>query len=213
MRISAELDSVVAVTSNNVWAIGQMNVVVGEDEFTVPLIERWNGAAWSVVASPARPQNTDSFLRSIAAVPGTNQLWAVGYSTTRDAPASDHALIERWNGSAWQVVPNPTMPTGAFEDTINGVVAFSSTDAWAVGAYESSDFVTHTLIAHWDGTKWQLAPSPDVWGDLMSVAASGPSDVRAVGYIQYGDGTTTTALVEQWDGTAWHVATPAVTSW
>ena len=67
--------------------------------------------------------------------------------------------------------------------SLNSVVALSATDVWAVGNYIlPATPSSHTLIAHWDGTSWNVVPSPDVWGTLTSVAAVGAHDVRAVGF-------------------------------
>ena len=50
----------------------------------------------------------------------------------------------------WSVVPTPS--PGTQENSLEGVVAFSSTDAWAVGAAFDSALPEHTLALHWDGT-------------------------------------------------------------
>ncbi len=205
-----DLYAVAATGANDVWAVGETDQ--GSQHIGTPLIERWNGTAWSLVASPAQPANADAGLTAITAIPGTNQLWAVGGSRSRTSPAYPQALIERWNGSAWQVVQGPALPTGAFGLELHGVMALSATDAWAVGDYTASNHTIRTLTVHWDGTSWQTVASPDTWGSLTSVAAARSGDVRAVGYTTSGDGNTQTALVEQWNGTSWLSITPPTPS-
>lgn len=42
------------------------------------------------------------------------------------------------------------------------MTVLSATDAWAVGSYATAgNAFTATLIEHWDGTAWQVMPSPN----------------------------------------------------
>jgi hypothetical protein len=41
------------------------------------LIEQWNGASWSVVASP-NVGSQDNFLHGVAAITSSSNVWAVG---------------------------------------------------------------------------------------------------------------------------------------
>lgn len=193
--------SMAPVATNDIWAVGKDL----SSDTGLPLIERWNGARWQVVANPALPGVSDSALNAVAQIPGTAQLWAIGYALSGPRPAYNQPLIERWDGGAWQVVAGPALPSGAFGGELHSVVALSQTDAWAVGDYTASNHTIRTLIMHWNGTAWQVAASPDTWGSLASVAATGPHDVRAVGHIAIEDGNNQHALIEQWDGTSWRM--------
>ncbi len=68
------LDAVAAVSTNNVWAVG--NYSTGDAYFS-PVIEHWNGSKWSVV-NGANAGNYNG-LPGLAAVPGSTNLWAVGF--------------------------------------------------------------------------------------------------------------------------------------
>lgn len=203
---TAELNGVVALAANDVWAVGK-----SEEH---PLVQRWDGASWHVVASPTPHDAEASYFNAVARIPGTTQLWAVGAALYAPHTSSEHEyyqpLIERWDGSSWHIMPSPTLPAGAFGSTLNSIVALSATDAWAAGNYTASNHTIRTLIAHWDGTTWKVVASPDAWGTLASVAAAGPHDVRAVGQITSGDGNTQGALIEQWDGATWRTPTLSV---
>src|SRR5438270_13536251 len=91
------------------------------------LIEHWDGSAWRVVPSPNVGTN-DNVLQGVAATSGTNA-WAVGDYLNSDL-TSYETLIEHWDGAAWTVVLSPNVGP---EDYLQGVVATSETDAWAVG--------------------------------------------------------------------------------
>jgi hypothetical protein len=207
-QTNSGFNGVAAQSANSVWAAGYFN---GLGFSPQPLIERWDGSAWRVVSTPMPGGATAAIFDALSAVPGSNQLWAVG-SVRSGAPPDRgrgyfQPLIERWDGSAWSVVSSPALPAGALAGEVKSVVALSTTDAWAVGEYTASDHTIRTLIAHWDGVSWVVASSPDEWGSLSGVAAIGARDVRAVGYHQIGaEGSAQLGIVEQWNGATWSVA-------
>src|SRR5262249_51538644 len=83
------------------------------------------------------------------------------------------------------------------------------TDVWAVGSHLFDYDDIRAAIAHWDGSQWQVVPSPDPrpggQGDseLSGVAAISPTDIWAVGTVgAFGNLQT---LSEHWDGTGWSI--------
>jgi hypothetical protein len=208
---AVELDGVAASTSHDVWAVGRQDA--GSAHLLQPLIEHWDGAVSQVVASPMPSGATTGTLSGVARISGTQQLWAVGQWSHYSVPTLPQPLMEQWNGTTWQVVTSPALPTGAHGGAWNGVVALAATDAWAVGSYWAQNPVDlHPLIGHWNGTSWTTVASPDTYGELNSVAAAGAHDVRAAGTHLTGSGAssgngTRVPLIEQWDGTAWQIAT------
>ncbi len=204
--LSSGLKSVVALTANSAWAAGYSN---GTSLSPQPLIERWDGSAWGVVTSPLPNGATAGSFSALSAIPGSSQVWATGsvrYGVPPRGLGYFQPLIERWDGSAWQIVASPTLPSGALAGELSGVVALSATDAWAVGDYTASDHTNRALIVHWDGTSWNVVSSPDEWGELLGVAAVGAQDVRAVGYHFTGsEGSVQTGIIERWNGAEWSV--------
>ena len=204
------LTSVAAVAANNIWAVGYTGRAPGAGD---ALIEHWDGKAWGVVSGQKPAGATGSVYTAVTRIPGSNQLWAVGYAqygtTSGTITSYFRPLIERWDGSAWHIVASPSLPSGAFSANLNGIVALSATDAWGVGDYTGNDHTLHPLIAHWDGASWKVVTGPDQRGTLSGVAAAGARDVRAVGHIITGDTNNPNphVLIEQWNGTAWQVAT------
>jgi hypothetical protein len=81
------LDSVAAVSANNVWAVGSYST-----PGTLPLIVHWNGTAWQAVSNPSTAPT--SVLGSVTVVPGTSQLWAVGSATSAIHPHVVKTLTE-----------------------------------------------------------------------------------------------------------------------
>lgn len=72
---------------------------------------------------------------------------------------------ESFAATPWVVQSSPD-PGGASEpNTLAAVAATSSTNAWAVGSYTTSDGAAdQTLIEHWNGTDWQVQDSPNPGG-------------------------------------------------
>jgi len=221
---SAGIAGIAAIASNDVWAVGSQQTSADSQRPVQLLVEHWNGAAWQIASSPPLPtsaaQNKGGYLRAVTRIPGTNQLWAVGEWHEWTNLGRGQPLIERWNGAAWQIVPTPALPTGALGGGWSGVVALSASNAWAVGSYAIKNPIdSHPLIAHWDGTRWQIVvANPDSYGELDSLAAGGATDVRAAGTLITGSGASSgngqaVPLIEQWNGAAWQIApTPELPS-
>jgi hypothetical protein len=60
----------------------------------------------------------------------------------------------------WNVTSSPNV--GTSYDVLNGVAAISQEDAWTVGDYDTDTVPNplQTLTEHWDGTSWNVVPSP-----------------------------------------------------
>ena len=139
------LRAVAAVSSNNVWAVGQQAPRGEMPEQT--LIEHWNGKAWSVVPSP-NVGAAGGNLIGIAVVNKDN-IWAVGVSSTGFTSFSWKTLIEHWNGRSWQIDPSPNVgPSGSI---LYGVACIPHTEKlWAVGAYNTTSAFLRTLTMYSD---------------------------------------------------------------
>jgi hypothetical protein len=181
---------VAAVASNNVWAVGYTS----DGGLSQTLVEHWDGNNWSVIPSPNVPDQHNS-LFAVAAVPGTNELWAVG----RADPSTPFIL--HWNGTQWSIVPGP--PSGTVP-LLYGVAAVSTNDVWAVG-WTGGKSGPVTLTMHWDGSKWSVVPSPNPSSTsnyLHGVTALATNDVWAVGEFNAPGGNQRTLFL-RWNGTTW----------
>jgi hypothetical protein len=75
LRVDERLLAVGGSAADDVWAVGARNATGFAS--TNPLIDHWNGTAWTAVAIPSGVVNT-ALLTGISAVPGTGETWAVG---------------------------------------------------------------------------------------------------------------------------------------
>jgi hypothetical protein len=153
-------------------------------------------APWVVVASPnASPGNNQ--LAAVASITA-NDVWAVG--SADNAAGNAQPLAEHRDGTAWSIVPTPTVVTG----TLSGVAAISSTDVWAGGGLLLSSRGNTAQFEHWNGRKWSVAKGPPVAGaTIFGMAAVSSADVWAVGSVISGGVAQT--FIEHWNGKKWAV--------
>jgi len=191
------LFDVSAESAADAWAVGWHDIPSEHET----LILHWDGTGWSRVLSP-NPGSGSNELHGVSAVSPTDA-WAVGDSRGLTTPVHE-TLILHWNGTRWSHVKSPN-PSSEF-NTLTGVSAVSPTDAWAVGLYWDQAGIGHSMVLHWDGTRWSQVKSPNLGSEhtsLSSVIAVSPKDVWAVGDYQEAG---IHALVLHWDGTNWSQA-------
>jgi hypothetical protein len=184
-----------AVSGSDAWAVGYyINSTLGVE---LPLIARWNGTAWTQVASSIT--TSTSLLYAVSARSAASA-WAVGEIYNRPAGAYQ-ALILHWNGTAWAQQPTGAPSSGT--SYLQGVTATSASNAWAVG-YVFTSAGRQSLILHWNGSTWAQVPNPNpspTWTVLYAVTATSSTNAWAVG--EYYTSDTGYTLIEHWDGTAW----------
>lgn len=148
-----------ADATNDAWAVGS------QDTFGATFAMHWNGTNWNDISTPNVGKGRNQLNAVLALAP--NDVWAVGFSTP-DAPPQQSAtltLIEHFDGTSWTVVPSPNVGPHSVNQSnrLLGLTANSPTDIWAFGSYFAADGSGHqmTLLLHWDGTSWSIAPSPN----------------------------------------------------
>ncbi len=114
--------------------------------------------------------------------------------TPRSSSVSETIVVKNTApvfGPVGEVVDTPAASCG-IPETLNGIAAISESDAWAVGTRFVTPIGNQTLIKHWDGVSWTSVISPSAnagnyTSNLHAVAASGSSDVWAVGEYNNGN--------------------------
>jgi hypothetical protein len=193
---NGELLSVVAISSNNVWAAGEGNFSA--------ILEHWNGTSWSFVRAYTYGL---TILTSIAAT-GPNDIMAIGsyYSI------SSFLFAEHWNGSEWTYEP----PVNSFYNAgFYGLTAVSRDRYWAVGYGEPSraQQEPQTVTEYWNGS-WKLVPSPNKKPKgsyntqqhaLRRGSRIGEGRLGGRSLDVYPGAGTFRSLFERWNGKAWKV--------
>lgn len=153
----------------DIWAVGY-----DYDEATklaVPLMLHWNGSSLSRVPTPKLAQTSNTSFVGVTAVDGSNA-WAGGYQAN-----SEQALLERWDGKTWAVVP--LLDHTGYEG-IQGVDATSTSNAYAVG-YRNG----HPTIRRWDGVVWKTVDPPWSVGTGIDVTTTANDGTWAVGSAKW----------------------------
>jgi len=116
-------------TANDLWAVGGQGQAPSSTSDNV-LIEHYTGTSWTEV--PGVTPDLSANLFALAYLAGNN-VYAVGASAYANPSTNaelDHALIERWDGSNWNLVP--TTPASQNDDLF-AIAAISASDVWAAG--------------------------------------------------------------------------------
>ncbi|HJT55577.1 MAG TPA: hypothetical protein VJ761_03705 [Ktedonobacteraceae bacterium] len=169
-----------AVSTSDIWAAGY---TIGDGGDNENLLLHWDGTQWTVLP-PVPVQSDGNRLQAITAISSTD-VWAVGeFNVNRGENSSNLAL--HWNGQQWsqRSVPN----SGGLTNALEGVTALASNDVWAVGlAAQPPSGFNQTLIEHWNGKSWSIAPSPNMTpqkdnpNTLFAATAVSPGNIMAVG--------------------------------
>ena len=182
------LSSVSCTSTTSCFAVGRY----GSNSLGVfrGLIERWNGAKWSIVPSP-NEGTSEMYLSGVSCATETS-CFAVGYYN--GFPGG--GVFERWAGSRWSLTaPMQVDPTG--------VSCAGPTFCIAVGAQG----LLFPWIDRWDGSTWSTVTVPSLTersGDLLGVSCSSATNCIAVGQTDLSAGHAPTLTV-RWNGKRWSV--------
>ncbi len=157
-----------------------------------PLVEVWNGAAWSQAEAPNPRPFAENWLNGVSCV-SASFCAAAGR-------AGGEGLIESWNGSEWSVVPTAQRAEAA--NSLNGVSCTSSRRCIAVGSAGGA------LIDAWNGTQWSIAASPSPAESALEGVACLPRGRCVAAGAQTSAGNTRTLLLSTRGGT-WATAPSA----
>lgn len=175
------------------WAVGD-RVSPENARFVAPIIEHWNGSAWSARVMPGDQSN----LLGVYAPARTN-VWAVGFfirELDNTLPVIDH-----FNGKTWAMVPNPRIGFGV----LSGIAGTSASNIWAVGRKLARPTVT--IIEHYNGSAWTRVTSPSPVSDYIDFGAIkvlSDHDIWVAGDYLNSRGISRT-LIEHYDGHRWTI--------
>jgi hypothetical protein len=189
----AVLKAVASTSQTDAWAVGYADRTVHQ-----PLIEHWNGSAWSVVPAPSFASGGE--LLGVTAI-STSDAWAVGDVTAKTSSGL-HGLALHWDGSIWKRIAVATVNPGG--EQLTAVTALSSSAVYAVGWWWNPNGnygpQADQLLETWNGTSW-TAHADDFGGEEWTSATN-------VGGVISGGGTwgrpnAEGAIGGIWDGSQW----------
>ncbi len=169
-----ELSDVVAISADDVWAVGDYRNVAGTFR---AVTYHWDGSQWSHVHSPIEDMS-QSGLDDVVAT-GSNDVWAVG-------GAQDvGAVVMHWDGSQWSLVEAPANSGGS-------LAPVGPDDLWLSG---------WNGYWHWDGASWTEVPASVPGSSYVirsgGMAIVGDCDIWSVGFWTLADGITSYTIAER----------------
>jgi hypothetical protein len=193
------LQSVSCTSGTACTAVGNYSDATGPHT----LAEQWNGAAWSIVASPNTTTTQNNYLYGVSCTSAT-ACTAVGDYYSGSA---FQVLIEQWNGSTWSIVASPNTST-TVDNFLYGVSCTSATACTAVGDSSLTSGHIQTLVEQWNGTTWSIVASPSTSttqdNNFLGVSCRSATACTAVGYSTTGSSLRQT-LTEVWNGATWSI--------
>ena len=187
-----ELAGLAVIAPDDIWAVGRYNsgrppTATGRDTLAL----HWDGTAWAGVPTPNPTwSGADFFTLEDADAVSSGLVWSVGYAEDF-ASLKSTTLIERWNGSAWSIVPSPNPGGSNLPNTLFAVAVGAPNDVWAVGG---AGYPEGSLILRWRGRRWRAVPNG------CGVPLNGVNVVSATDVWAVGSNTTC-----HFDGNAWSV--------
>ena len=153
----------------------------------VTLVERWNGASWSIQRTPNPAGAQNSFLVGVSCRSKT-ACTAVGNFTNR--AATTVTLAERWNGASWSIQRTPNRADATLSALFD-VSCATTTACTAVGDYMNLIVPLNrapavvTLAERWNGASWSIRRTPNPAGaqdsGLDGVSCASTTACTAVG--------------------------------
>jgi hypothetical protein len=129
---------------------------------------------------------------ALSSVSCSSPTWCVAVGGYLDEDGLGSALVQRWDGSAWAIVPTPH-PAATRSVSLSGVSCVSATACVAVGKQDDGAGSFEPIAERWDGTSWTLETMPAGVTELDGVSCTSASACTAVGGSD----------AVRWDGTSW----------
>ncbi len=170
----------------------------------VALAERWDGSSWEIERTPHPTGAKVAFLSSVSCV-SPMSCTAVGF--LNNAAGVGLTLAERWNGTAWAILPTPT-PEGAAYVQLVGASCGSPVWCTAVGFFTDLPGINVMLAERWNGSVWviqrTLYPAGARYVQFSAVSCASAVWCTAVGIFNNVPGIDVT-LAEHWNGSTWAI--------
>ncbi len=197
---NARLNGVGVVSACNAWAVGFDSAGAGGST----LVDHWNGATWTQVASPNPGKAPVSDALNAISVVSASDAWAVGSAMSGGVTS---ALIEHWTGGKWVPVASPKPGGDTSQSLLQGIWASSATSIWAVGYSASGPHdAINALIEHWNGAKWKAVSlklaGPAKGTFLSAVTGTSAKQVWATGFYCPTE-TKCVPSILAWNGSRW----------
>ena len=127
-----------------------------------------------------------------------DNVWAV---SGRLWPSDQGGYALHFDGSQWTTMQMPAEYN--YRQQALSIYSAAVDDVWVVGEAGDSRADYRSYVQHWDGSSWELVPTPFQNDQLVfftSIAGSSSSDIWVTGHINFSQD-----LLMHWDGSSWTV--------
>ena len=206
------LNAVSCTSTLGCEAVGSYNTAAGA---LLTLIARWNGTAWSTVASPGQGAPLGGELLGVSCSSAAN---CVAVGEDHVASQNGSAVAEVWNGKKWAVVAPRS--DGRSVNHLASVSCVSTTSCTAVGYVQNygpdDSGASLSRVERWNGKNWSVVASPSpgaTRSQLAAVACKTATSCVAVGRATNSaferSLSNLQTLAEQWNGSTWSTMSSA----
>jgi hypothetical protein len=199
--LGSQLEGVACPSATACTAVGYSFVSSNK---RAPLVERWNGTAWTAQSTAMLPTGAgDTILSGVTCTAATACVAVGSYQLPGQV---SRTLAERWTGSSW-ALQSTRNPKGAQFSALVAITCMSATACVAVGSYALPGQVEQTLAERWSGVSWAVQKTPNPSGSigslLTSVACTAATACTAVGAADNNNVFVIQTLAERWNGSSW----------
>lgn len=204
----AELHSVSCTSLSHCVAVGllssQPNPIVRQ-----PLIERWNGANWTIdqqaipsaVSGACGTECADlSLTLTGVACASASECEAVGSTSTVQGTRT---FAESWNGTSWASTPTPNPAPAPPDDDLTAVSCTTPTACVAVGPGQNGVFAER-----WDGKRWSVRGNRRAAGVPNGISCTSSSHCEIVGFAAPDHSSEPRPQAWLWSGISWAAQRP-----
>jgi trimeric autotransporter adhesin len=178
-----------AIASNGDLLVGGVFVQAGG--LLANRVARWNGAAWSTLASGVSA-GTQTFVVALAQLPNGDVVAGGQFAAASGTAAQS---IARWDGVAWRAIQPPGTGAG------NAVTSLVNGDVIVGGDFTQLGGSAVNRIGRWNGSAWAALGS-GCDDDVLALATMQNGDVVAGGEFLTAGGIAAPHIA-RWNGTAW----------
>lgn len=199
-----QLNSVYAVSTKDIWAVGYYNDGSHDDTLVEHGVLSGSDYSWSHVTSPNQ-SGYNNYLKGVAFARNdlnAKDVWAVGYYTNTGSSA--RTLIEQYHNGSWSTASSPNQGSG--NNLLNGVAGSSASNYWAAGYYFNGT-VNQTLAEFWNGSSWQISLPPNHGTSdnnyLTSVSVISTTDIWFGGFYVDSSSVVTYPMMLRFHNSSW----------
>jgi len=148
------MQSISAVSANDVWAVGGRIRGFGEaGSSDGALVQHWDGRSWKRVVPP-----TGKTPLSVVGAISSSDVWPLrgGDFEAVGGYGLGHAQLMHWNGRAWNGGPKIT-GSRDWPAAVTSISGHAPNDVWTVGT--QGRWGNLPFVLHWDGRKWTQVAS------------------------------------------------------